>query len=1102
MKANFTIYIFLYLNIICIYCQNENAQRLFNQQKYKAVVQTLEKRRSSVADEILLVKAYQKLLKFKYSDITLDKALIANPATAKDYDALLVLKLDALLKANKLSEVENILEANKSILSKNQDAFKIEKYVKEKGAWNHFTKQFQITLLKRINTKYNDYGFTNYKNEYYFVTSRDKDLINGSHVDPIMQQPFTQLHKAFKTKDTIAFKDKGMVIPKVKNAYNQGPITFDVAHGLAYYSMATSKDGVHYYNQIYKVEEHNSKWMMPSQLDFNLDQYNYLHPCISKSGDQLFFSSNMLGGFGGYDLYVVEKKVNTWGTPRNLGATINTSADEVFPFYDETTLQLYFSSNASGGMGGLDIYTVKMNEELRNFFTPFNLRDPINSNADDFAFNLMPNSNKGFFASNRSGGIGGDDIYGFSMNTNVLHAQYVLANDKAGEKKLSQAKVQLLENGKLISTAQTNKNGEIIFPMLDKEKLYTLQIDNTEQLQSAYILNLQNQPVLEAKAKEKLLIVENVSADVSTLRELNDNIEAGNMTIEAIVVSESDFDKPVKNLKIELVNDNEVVYQSRISDNKGQFMFNQLDPSSSFKFKLDEVLLNYLNIEFISIYTLDKKLLATIKMNKDKKFEFKILPADLVLLASMSEDDVPYAVNFTGYLKSGNNNQKVMKAVDVLLYNEKGELLQRTKTNQLGFFKFQKLAPDQNYFVSIDAEDPVWKDITNLSIVDQSGKVVYEQTNKKVAQLFNFPILANDQARLSLMQEVDIAYNLKIKGILFGDGTRRLPNANIFLNTAQGNMAQTKTDGDGQFTFDHVPLDNEIELAIDSNELLYKPFAELVIKDNSGKIIFKANKAKFKYTFLSSEKSSLSIQDENDDSKFIPTLLSIQILNGQGQALALRSVQLVNDRGKVVFDGTTDANGKITLSNIDLNENYNIILLTGNEKFTSALALADANGNILKRGYLAKDGVYKFTLLSTEMKEMSNALSEVATFKLINQVMNWNNIYFDFGKYEISQNSAIELDKLVSYMKLDAKIKAEIDAHTDVVSSNQFNLVLSKKRLDAVMLYIASRGIDKKRLNGKYFGETKPVQKKTSEADYTEADNNLNRRAEFKLLVK
>jgi outer membrane protein OmpA-like peptidoglycan-associated protein len=156
----------------------------------------------------------------------------------------------------------------------------------------------------------------------------------------------------------------------------------------------------------------------------------------------------------------------------------------------------------------------------------------------------------------------------------------------------------------------------------------------------------------------------------------------------------------------------------------------------------------------------------------------------------------------------------------------------------------------------------------------------------------------------------------------------------------------------------------------------------------------------------------------------------------------------------------------------------------------------------LKKGYISKDGTYRFTILKQDIVEMSQLPTEDAAFKILNQNMNWNNIYFEYGKFQITQNSAVELDKLIAAMKLDNKIKAEVDAHTDVVSAASFNLQLSKKRLAAVIDYIANKDIDRKRIVGKYFGESKPLQKKASESDYTEQDNNLNRRAEFRLFVK
>lgn len=125
----------------------------------------------------------------------------------------------------------------------------------------------------------------------------------------------------------------------------------------------------------------------------------------------LLFASNKAGGYGGYDVYISFLKKGTWTEPENLGSTINTSYDEVAPFLAKDGRTLYFSSNTTDGIGGLDIFKSKFNEIKKQWSDPQNLGIPINSSEDDTNFRLDAQGLKGFFTSARKEGFGGKDIY-------------------------------------------------------------------------------------------------------------------------------------------------------------------------------------------------------------------------------------------------------------------------------------------------------------------------------------------------------------------------------------------------------------------------------------------------------------------------------------------------------------------------------------------------------------------------------------------------------------------------------------------------------------------------------------------------------------------
>ncbi len=144
------------------------------------------------------------------------------------------------------------------------------------------------------------------------------------------------------------------------------------------------------------------------------DTVTVKHPAASPDDLSLYFTANMPGGHGGYDIWMVkrEKKTAPWGSPVNLGSSINTPGNEIFP-YVHPDGSLYFSSDYHLGMGGLDIF--KAEKDKKGKWVIRNMKYPINSSYDDFGIVFQGDWEKGFLTSNRPGGKGKDDIFEFSL---------------------------------------------------------------------------------------------------------------------------------------------------------------------------------------------------------------------------------------------------------------------------------------------------------------------------------------------------------------------------------------------------------------------------------------------------------------------------------------------------------------------------------------------------------------------------------------------------------------------------------------------------------------------------------------------------------------
>ncbi len=162
-------------------------------------------------------------------------------------------------------------------------------------------------------------------------------------------------------------------------------------------------------SQLFSTSQSRGSWSDPIKLQIVGDSIVAAHPALSSDGSVLYFVSDMMGGQGGKDIWMVEVNGGSFGKPVNMGSVINTSGDEMFPFMRDNG-ELYFASNGHIGMGGFDLFLARKNDD--GVWTVENMGSPMNSTADDFGIAYVSGENKGMFSSNRKGSRG-DDIYSF-----------------------------------------------------------------------------------------------------------------------------------------------------------------------------------------------------------------------------------------------------------------------------------------------------------------------------------------------------------------------------------------------------------------------------------------------------------------------------------------------------------------------------------------------------------------------------------------------------------------------------------------------------------------------------------------------------------------
>ena len=269
-----------------------------------------------------------------------------------------------------------------------------------------------------INSPASDLGVAYYENGIVFSSDRPSSS-GAAGFDLYFTRP------AVDAANTAGLLRYEQVVPFAPSLRAEGSMAVPAFNALGTELFFTRNQSNHdKHNLFSRLEIHMSRqvygalWEKSFPLPFNQAAHSFAHPALSPDGKRLFFSSDRPGGMGGKDLYVVYRQGNAWSEPENLGPTINTAGDELYPFMDAEGW-LYFATDSRPGLGKQDIFRSK--ELAGGKWSPVeNPGSPINSAYDDFGLIIDNKAGTGYFVSNRPGGLGQDDIYFFSLQTVTL----------------------------------------------------------------------------------------------------------------------------------------------------------------------------------------------------------------------------------------------------------------------------------------------------------------------------------------------------------------------------------------------------------------------------------------------------------------------------------------------------------------------------------------------------------------------------------------------------------------------------------------------------------------------------------------------------------
>ena len=396
---------------------------------------------------------------------------------------------------------ENSIPANEIVLD---DILKVEQ-------------KFEIKNMG-INTEYSDFSpmFLD-STQIVFSSAKDSSFFNTRRYK-WNNQPYLDLYVARINEESQDLRNAIKFSKKINTKYHEASVTFSPDNKTMYFTrnnygkkLKRDNKGINHL-KIYKSTKSDNEWSEAVEVSFNSDAYSTGHPAMSPDGKQLYFVSDMPGSLGKTDIFVVDVLDDgSFSEPRNLGPTINSEHKEMFPFFNGK--KLYFSSDGHTGLGGLDIYESAYDAEL-GFQEVENMGKPINSNKDDFSYIVNEQNQKGFFASNREGGKGDDDIYSFKRLTVEetpanLNAIAGVVTEMATGDLMPQSLVQLLdENGIKLKEMVTEEDGSFIFEDLESNTKYTLKTVKGQYFE--------NEIIADTKDNERI----NVDVSMKRLKEM------------------------------------------------------------------------------------------------------------------------------------------------------------------------------------------------------------------------------------------------------------------------------------------------------------------------------------------------------------------------------------------------------------------------------------------------------------------------------------------------------------------------------------------------------------------------------------------------------
>jgi outer membrane protein OmpA-like peptidoglycan-associated protein len=757
-KISFLVLIFA-LVVVPLGAQIGRGHRYFADGKYALAIPAYEKglrKKSDVKAMENLANCYRITKNYPKAEEWFAKTLAANPNASPQVH----LHYGMVLRNNgKTAEARQQFKTYLGLAPNDRVAENQVRALDDMQVWSTQVPIYDVRNVQTLNSPQSDFSPAFLGNKIMFVSDRgEMDLLNGENAS-VTARAFLSIYEATKkseNEDSITFAKVKKLPRKLNKEFHNGPVSITEDGQLMAFNRVDGQlrlKAKKYVNRpkIFFCQRKGNGWGSPKPFQFNSNEYSVAHPALSHDGQVLYFTSDMPGGQGGKDIWMCKREGEGWSQPQNLGTPVNTPGDEVFPCIRKDGM-LYFSSDGHLGIGGLDIFQCA--NEKGKWMEVVNQGMPLNSATDDFGMVFNEEGSRGYFSSDRPGGLGSDDIYSFKVTSKFLRISGKLLSSKNPNDVVPNTKVDLMTaDGKIVKSTTSDAQGNFVFNNLASDNNYIVRMD-------------ENDPAIAARKKYFMADEKNAPVRVTVLDEVGGKFTFQNLpidptappqllsdddylTIAGNLISDGQPPQPIANTQVLLKDENGKVVQQTTTNAFGAFTFTHIPPDKSYIVAVDEnVDPALLSKSKISITNKSGKELMSTRPDANGKFFFKILREDQTTLNAMSVTDTDLRLDLRGTLTGADSAKTLLPNATVNIIDAQGKILQTTKTDDKGYFNFQNLPADESFMVTVDGvNDAGLMGLGKLYIRDANGKVV------KILRLnangkFEFRVLPLDRVTL------------------------------------------------------------------------------------------------------------------------------------------------------------------------------------------------------------------------------------------------------------------------------------------------------------------------------------------------------------------